>query len=304
LKRSTWNMLKRHGWRVDKMIHNYFYYAFYYPYVKIVYHTFAILSRYMSWFKPLNPIIRAAFNRYHAKVLSFSDTRKIFELNEDISEISSRNKRIIPYRYAHRIILKEPEYIAVMDCPCKLTLGAPAWSINSCISVGRVTSEFWLNRCQKYHARRISQAVALEIIKRFRKEGYLTQAFFKVATGGCTGVICNCHVDSCVSLQATRFANRFDGKLSMQAESGYSVRRDPDRCQGCNTCGSYCMFDAIAHHPENGWRYDPVACLGCGLCTEHCPADALTLYEDGNKSQPLDLDRVREFGRDPESISN
>lgn len=288
-------MLKRHGWRVDKMAHNYLYYLFYYPYVKIVYHSFAFLSGYLSWFKPLGPVIRAAFNRYHAKVLSFSDTRKIFSLDEDVSVISEQNKRIIPYRYANKIILKEPDFIAVMDCPCKLSMGAPAWTINSCISVGRVTAEFWLDHCaEKYHARKITQTEALDIIRRFRKEGYVTQAFFKVATGGCTGVICNCHIDNCVSLQATRFARRFDGTLSMQAESGYSVRRDPDRCKGCGTCAEYCMFKAITYAQDGKWRYDSSICMGCGLCTEHCPENALQLYVDDSKTLPLDMDMVKE----------
>jgi len=294
MKQATRNMLKRHGWRVDKMVHNYIYYLYYYPYVKTVYYTFAALARYLSWFKPLNPVIRAAFDRYHAKVLSLPDAVKIFSLDEDVSIVSEANKQIIPYKYAHDIILKEPDFLAVIDCPCKMTMGAPLWAINSCISVGSTTAGFWLERLgRKYHARKISQTEALDIIDRFRNEGYLTQAFFKVATGGCTGVICNCHIDNCVSLQATRFARRFAPDLSMQAESGYSVRHDDIRCGRCGACAKICMFDAISVNGSDRWDYDRSACLGCGLCTEHCPEQALSLYVDEGKSLPLDLDRVR-----------
>jgi len=293
MRESTKELIKKHGWRIDKAIHNYVYFAFYYPYVKIVYHVFRLLTEYFYWVKPLSLVIKTAFDRYHAKILSFNDTKKIFDLNEDVLAISERNKRIVPFKYAYKIILQEPDFIAVMDCPCKKTLNAPEWTINSCISVGRKTSEFWLDRCgKKYHARKITQKQALDLIKKFRKNGYLTQVFFKVATGGTAGVICNCHIDTCVSLKATQFAKRFDKDLSMSAESGYSVSHDDERCKACGTCEDICQFRAI--QVQDGiWSYNKDICMGCGLCSEHCPEQAISLYPDPDKAVPLDLDIVR-----------
>lgn len=298
MKQSTKELMRKHGWRLDRAIHNYIYFAFYYPYIWIAYNLqIRPVNFLFSILKPLHRPIRMAigwaFNHYHAKVLSFSDTKKILELNEDVMADSEKNKRIVPYKTAYKILLQEPDFIAVMDCPCKKTLHAPDWTINSCISVGRKTSEFWLDRCkEKYHARKITQQEALDIVKKFRKEGYLNQIFFKVSTGGTAGIICNCHIDTCVSLKATQVAKRFDKNLSGSAESGYSIKRDVERCRLCDTCTDICQFGAI-QIKDGRWTYSRSVCMGCGLCYEHCPEQALSMYNDLNKSVPLDLDVVR-----------
>jgi Fe-S-cluster-containing hydrogenase component 2 len=160
--------------------------------------------------------------------------------------------------------------------------------------VGKKTSQFWLDSCgKKYNARKISQQEALDLIKKFREKGYLTQAFFKVATGGSTGVICNCHIESCVSMQASRFAKKFDPSFSMSADSGYCVQHNDSQCKKCGTCARMCMFDAVKVINEIR-SYDKKLCMGCELCVEHCPEQALSLLRDYNKSVPLDIDLVRE----------
>ena len=293
MRESTKALMRKHGWRIDRAVHNYLYFAFYYPYVKFVYYLFRFLATYFSWVKPFRHVLDSAFGRYHAKIISFGDARKVFEVNEDLAAVSGKNRDIIPFRHAYKILLEEPDFIAVMDCPCKKTLNAPAWSINSCISVGRKTSQFWLDRCgEKYHARKITQQEALDLIKKFRKKGYLTQAFFKVATGGNMGIICNCHIDSCVSLQATQFAKRFDRRLSMAADSGYSVCHDEDTCKKCGACAEICQFGAI-QVTDGTWSYRKDLCMGCELCVEHCPEQSLRLFQDSEKTVPLDLDIVR-----------
>jgi len=183
MRASTKALVAKHGRRIDRAIHNYLYFSFYYPYVKFVYQPFAFLAKYLSWFKPLSPVIKVAFARYHAEVISG-------------------------------------------DCPCKKSLNAPEWTINSCIGVGRKTSQFWLDRCgKKYHARKIFQKEAIDLVKNFREKGYVTQAFFKVATGGSAGIICNCHIGTCVSLQATCFARRQVDRSRLWRRGGQSGRK-------------------------------------------------------------------------------
>jgi ferredoxin len=179
-----------------------------------------------------------------------------------------------------------------MDCPCKKTLGADGNDINSCLAVGKKLASFWLDHGEKYHARKISQEEALALIVDFRKRGHLTQAFFKVATGGSTGVICNCHPDTCVSLKATKFARRFSENLTMNADAGYAVRRDGSRCRTCGDCAGICPAEAIELR-GNEWLFDRGACLGCELCVEHCGNGALSLVRDPEKSVPLDIDIIR-----------
>jgi len=293
MKDSTKMMFQKHGWRVDRFVHNYYYFLFYYPYVAIL-HKLVLLLKYLTWFKPIVPVGKMIFNRYHSKVLSYEDTHKIFSLNEDLQYISDENKKIVPYKYATKILFQDPENIVVMDCPCKKANNAPEEDINSCLAIGKSVTSFWLEKCGKYNPRKISQEEAMELIRRFRKKKHITQAFFKVATGGSTGVICNCHPDTCVSLQATRLAGKISNQLSMTAMSGYSVAADEDKCIACGNCSDMCGFNAMSFIAGKR-MYNKSLCLGCGLCVENCPEKALTLYNDLEKPLPLDLDLVRKM---------
>ncbi len=291
MRESTKVLMKKHGWRIDRAIHNYIYFKWYYPYVKMV-SLFLKPLEYLTWFKPLKYVGNMAFSRYHAKFLSFGDVKKILTLKEDVRLISDENKRIVPYKYAYKIIFQDPEYLVVMDCPCKKSLGAPADTINSCIVVGSGTGKFWMDSCKKYNPRKINQSEALEIVKRFRSMGYITQAFFKVATGGSTGVICNCHPDTCVSLKASNITRKIDKNTTMNAKSGYSVKHDSNKCTSCGNCVSVCHFNAIEIKPD-GRIYHKDECMGCELCVEACPNGALSLYVDPSKPHPLDMDFVK-----------
>jgi ferredoxin len=290
LKPSTISILKKHGWRVDRFVHHYIYFVFYQPYIKIAVFCIEPL-KHLTWFKPIIPAIRAIYERFHAKFITLEDTRKILSLNEDIVAVSEKNKRIIPFRYAYKIIFQEPDCLAVMDCPCKKAL-PPYESVNCCIAVGRELASFWLEHCTKYNARKISQDEALEIVTGFRKTGHVTQAFFKVATGGSTGVICNCRPESCISLKASVITGRFQQGLVQTAVSGYSVRLDPDKCSLCGLCLENCYPGALLLN--NGkMEYRREVCFGCGLCVDVCPENAVTLYQDQDKPLPLDVDLVR-----------
>jgi Pyruvate/2-oxoacid:ferredoxin oxidoreductase delta subunit len=296
VKPSTKALMAKHGWRIDKAAHNYIYFSFYAPYVWVLTLFVDRVAPLLSKIKPLNPIVKMMVNRYHAKMLSGENVTKILELEEDVCAISDKNKGIVPFHYAYKILLQDPDFIAVMDCPCKKAVGVTDPELlNSCICVGRKTAQFWLDRCgEKYHARRISQREALDMVRSFRERGYITQAFFKVATGGSTGVICNCSVDSCSALRAHLTLRKWDDPaMRIAADSGYSVRHDESRCAQCGTCVKTCQFGGV--ETGNGKRtgYRRLYCLGCGLCVEHCPNNALELYRDPEKCVPLDMDIVR-----------
>ncbi|BBO75243.1 hypothetical protein DSCW_26600 [Desulfosarcina widdelii] len=289
MKVSTRNLVKLHGWRIDRFVHNYLYFVFYRPYVRVAM-AIVRLSRRFIRFKPLAGVARMAFDRYHSKVLSAGDVQKILRLEKNIHSVSQKNKQVVPFRYATRIIFQEPEFIAVMDCPCKAATGT-CEPLACCIAIGKKTAGFWLDHCQKYHARQIGQEEALSIVRYYRSQGHITQAFFKVATGGSTGVICNCCPDCCVSLQATAAARALDPGLTMNAPAGYRVVHDQDRCSGCGRCVEICHFQAV--RITDGRRlYDAARCMGCELCVEHCPECALTLEINPDKPLPLDLDRL------------
>ncbi len=285
-------MIRKHGWRVDRALHNYVYFVFYYPYVFTMNGILRFVSKYLGWFRPLALVFRPALERYHSKVLSYGDTEKIFTINEDLRAVSDKNRQIVPFRYAHKIILAGADHVALMDCPCKKTLGDEEWALQSCIAVGRDLTSFWLEHGKKYNVKKITGNQALELVRKFRGKGYLTQAFFKVATGGSTGVICNCRPESCVSLQATKTAKQFDRRLTMNADAGYAVARETEACRYCGTCEEICPVDVI-EVKQKTWEYNRDGCIGCELCVEHCPEKALSLFRDPDKPVPLDLDIVR-----------
>jgi len=294
MKASTKQMFKKHGWRVDRALHNYVYFVFYQPYVKGFYEALAFVERHFTGIKILAPAVKAIIERYHAKVLSTEDTRKILTLNRDVRVISDQNKSIVPFRYAYKIIFEAPEHVVVMDCPCKLSMNAPPDTVRSCLAVGKPLCDFWLDHCQKYHPQRITPEEAFDLVKRFRTAGHITQAFFKVATGGSTGVICNCHPDSCVSLFGTRVAKKLDPTLSQSAPAGYAIHYEPEKCTLCKECADVCHFKAITFEAGE-LSYDQTLCMGCDLCVDRCPEGALSLVRDPEKPLPLDMDLIRDW---------
>ncbi len=297
MRSSTRALVSKHGWRVDRAVHNYVYFAFYAPYVRVL--TFMVdrIAPRLIRFKPSRFIFRMMANRVHSKILSGDNVSKVLELKEDVSALTDKNRAIAPWPYAYKILLENPEYIAVMDCPCKKAVNVKEPEIlNSCFCVGKETTEFWLDRCrEKYNARRVTQEEALDMIRGFRKRGYITQIFFKVATGGNTGLICNCRMDDCASLRAHRLVKQSGAPgIRLIAESGYAARHDASRCVACGACVRICMFGAVESRDGKRTGYRREDCMGCGLCVEHCPQGALELYRDMGGLVPLDLDIVRE----------
>jgi len=290
VKPSTIDILKRHGWRIDRSLHNFVYFYFYVPYVSSALKGTRFISKYLYWFKPIKYVGKMIFDRYHGKILSSGDVQKILTLNKTISLSPEQYKKIIPYKYANRVIFKNPKLIAVMDCPCKISNEAPCRPINACLAIGEDFAPLWVEHCQKYNARYIDQSEALEIIKSLRATGHITQAFIKVATGGLTGVICNCCPKCCVCMESSRLSKNIDNSLSMIAPSGYLINNEPDKCTNCGDCVDICPFDAITI--QNGkYHYDKEKCMGCELCVEKCSNNALSLYKSSGNILPLDIDQ-------------
>jgi ferredoxin len=296
MKESTRNVFKLHGWRVDRAVHNYIYFVFYDIYVKAALYATKAIVVLFSRLEATKYIPRFIFDRYHAKVISRGDIKKILNLDETVMLGPDTTKRIVPYKYANKIVLREPANLAVMDCPCKLELKDPCQPVASCIAVGKHLVDFWLDHCEKYNVRRITREEAMHIIDEHRKTGHINQAFFKVATGGSMGVLCNCCPKCCVSMRATALAQRIKGgeDICMYAPSGYTIKHAADKCGLCGVCVTYCNFGAI--EIRDGTRvYHPEKCMGCELCVENCERGALSLTLEEGGLIPLDMDLVTDI---------
>jgi len=301
MKKSTKNIIKMHGWRVDRAAHNYIYFVFYELYVKVFLGAGRLVAKWFGSLKASSWAYRMVFNRYHAKVITLGDATKILSLKEDLIIGPDRTERIIPFKLANKIILKEPEFIAVMDCPCRTSREKHCEPVNVCIAVGRTTAEFWLEHCQKYNVRKIGQGEALKIVRDARDRGCINTAWFKVATGGRTGVICSCCSCCCGGLEGMRIAKslKYGAELGNIIPSGYTVIYDADKCDTCGTCAKVCMFGAIKPDENGNPVYDKSACMGCGICVEKCQGAARSLSTDFAEEYPLDIDLIIEkAGRD------
>jgi len=292
MKPGTKKVFKNHGWRIDRAVHNYVYFAFYDIYITNLLRFGRLAVKYLHWFKPLYYTFEFVFARYHAKVLTSSEVNKLLKLDKDVNIGPDRSKKIIPFKYADKIILNEPKFIAVMDCACRMSRENPCQPVTTCIAVGKPTAEFWLDVGKKFHARQISQEEALEIINNARTRGQITTAWFKVATGGQTGVICCCCSCCCGALESSRLAQQVTGKppLTMFAASGYSVAIDASKCVECGNCYEICKHNGMLKNETDNRDYSKEDCLGCGLCVEQCRGGALSLVLDESKGIPLDID--------------
>ena len=329
MKESTKYILKLHGWRIDRAIHNYIYFNYYDTYVKTITNPVlpyvkkldeikagkrkpSFLDKLAAKWLDLN--MKPFAHRYHGKVISRDDAVKMLSLNESIDLGPDETKRIVPYKYATKIILSEPTHFAAMECPCKAAQPEHerCQPSKSCIAVGKNLVNFWMEHGEKFGVERLTREQVIERIDALRKTGHFNQAYFKVATGGRTGVICNCCEKCCGQGTVVKLikdmTDRHRGKLAKikackldplmhncaSAPSGYTVKHDKEKCDLSGDCVNICPFEAVKI-TDGKYRYDPVACMGCGLCVEHCKQDALRLvFEDRGGYIPLDIDLVKE----------
>lgn len=294
LKKSTKKIMGTHGWRLDRALHNYLYFNYYDRYVVLFLALGRWVAKRLYRLRVGARLFRGVFERYHAKVITLEDATRLLSLKEDVRIDQARSERVIPYKYANRIILSEPDHIAVMDCPCRSARSSPCLPVDVCLAVGRPTVDFWLEHGRKYNVRKITQDEALQIIRESHARGEITTAWFKVATGGRTGVICSCCTCCCGALEGMRLAQKLEGARGITniSSSGYVVEVDERACTACGTCAGICFFDAVGMR-ESCSTQDNALCVGCGLCVEHCLQNARRLVRDSRLPEPLDIDALR-----------
>jgi len=221
---------------------------------------------------------------YHGKVMPLEQATQLVTVDEDIRLVDL--EQVIPYKRARDIVLKNPDHIAVLDCPCRINRRDPCEPLDVCLIVGEPFAGFIVEH-HPHRARWISPEQAVSILRAEEERNHVHHAFFKDAMLDRFYAICNCCACCCGAMQAHQTG------VPMLAPSGYVARIDGDRCRGCRACAAACQFGALSVR-DGCAVVDQAACMGCGLCVSKCTEEALSLSLDPTKGEPLDIRALTE----------
>ena len=216
---------------------------------------------------------------YHGKVVPLDKAGKLISVNKPLNMPDL--EQVIPYKRARDIILKNPDHIAVLKCPCRAAQEKPCQPEDVCLVIGEPFASFIIEH-HPNKARWISKEEAAAILEAEDQRGHVHHAFFKDAMLDRFYAICNCCSCCCGAINIHKHGT------PMLASSGYVSVVDNDLCIGCETCSDFCQFDAIQMiDGQASVNYEK--CMGCGICANNCEQGAITLKRDSAKGEPLDI---------------
>ncbi|MEN6408337.1 MAG: 4Fe-4S binding protein [Anaerolineaceae bacterium] len=268
-----------------------------YVYARWTYLYIAMGSGRHRWAKRLAPLLGWIGSRLTAGAapdgkppVSFADTYhgKVVPLNTAVELVSIHQEiplrdleQVIPYTLARDIVLKNPEAIVALDCPCRMAVEHPCLPMDVCLIVGEPFAGLVIEHHPR-HARRITPFEAQTILEEEDARGHVHHAFFKDAMLGRFYAICNCCSCCCAAMAS------FRAGTPMLASSGYTARVDAALCKGCRRCEQICPFDAVIV-TGGAAAVDASRCMGCGICVGTCKFDALELACNESRGVPLDV---------------
>ncbi len=301
MKKSTQDFIKEARSAKDysflDFIHGYFYMRWPYFYIsmgkgdhplakkllKPLSHVLGFFEKFLN--KSTNPDQDSGFAAgYHGKVLPLAAARKLVSINKEIR--LENIEQVIPFEKARDIILKNPDHITVIDCPCRKSMENPCLPMDVCLIVGEPFASFVLEHCPET-SRAISSAEAQQILEQESQRGHVSHAFFKDAVLNRFYAICNCCSCCCGAMKAHR------NGTPMVISSGFVCKVDHNKCITCGICVETCQFNALAINGHLTCDFN--ACMGCGVCVEHCAQGALSLERDLTKPAPLEINQLANF---------
>ena len=216
---------------------------------------------------------------YHGKAVPLETAKRLVLINEEI-QIPDL-EQVIPYKRARSLVMKNPDHIVALDCPCRAAREHPCLPMDVCLIVGDPFASF-IREHQPERSRWITRDEALEILKAEDERGHVHHAFFKDAMLERFYAICNCCECCCGAMNAHR------NGTPMLASSGYVSVVDEQLCTVCGDCNDFCQFGALeVTDGVNHVHYEK--CMGCGVCVSKCEQGALALQRDDAKGIPLEI---------------
>jgi len=219
-------------------------------------------------------------NRHHSKVLTQEQSEAIITIDQEIP--LRELEQVIPYPTARDLVLKGPPDVAVYECACRNARANSCQPTQVCMIIGQPFVDFILEH-HPQSSSRLTQAEALELLRKEHERAHLHSAWFKDAMLNRFYAICNCCKCCCAGIHAMM---RYD--IPMVASSGYVALVDDEICAACGICVDVCPFSAISLDERNvvvDWEQ----CMGCGICAGQCPKEAISLERDKRKGIPLDV---------------
>ncbi|QJB55062.1 4Fe-4S binding protein [Pseudodesulfovibrio sp. zrk46] len=291
---------KAHGLPLLERIHGYVYGKWCYHYIGLAgdkdpwwRYLWAPLVALADWMTPFFPSKENQVgdhnqskptwgDTYHGKVMPADEANKLIKLNRVVN--TEIPEQVLPYTRAREIILRNPEKIILLDCPCRAGMKNPCTPTDVCVLVGDPFASFM----QEHHpdkTREITPEEAMRIIKQEQARGHVSHAFFKDVMLGRFYAICNCCSCCCGAMKSHAKG------VHMLCHSGYLADIDPEACVRCGVCVQKCQFKAIGFNKESAYiRKDN--CMGCGVCVASCAKDAIKLELAPEKGEPLLVDDI------------
>ncbi|MEW6718554.1 MAG: 4Fe-4S binding protein, partial [Chloroflexota bacterium] len=194
---------------------------------------------------------------YHGKVVPLEAATQLVTIQE---EIELKNlEQVIPFNRARDIILKNPDHIVVIECPCRASRPNPCRPLDVCLVIGEPFASMVIT----YHpqrARWLTPEEAIEILHAEENRGHVHHAFFKDAMLNRFYAICNCCSCCCGAMHAQR------NGTPMLISSGFVSSINEEMCNSCALCTETCPFGAISLKGKGGCaQVDTTTCMGCGI---------------------------------------
>ena len=270
-------------------VHGYIYGRWVYEYIDIGTGNHPLAKKLLAWrkklgFKPKerpDTKPKGMAETYHGKAVPLKAATQLVQINEEINLPDL--EQVIPYKRARSIVMKNPEHIVALECPCRATQENPCLPMDVCLVVGDPFASF-IREHHPDRSRDITRDEAIDILKAEDERGHVHHAFFKDAMLERFYAICNCCECCCRAIDSHNHGN------PMLASSGFVAHIDEDECIACEACVDYCQFGALEMSEETfAMNVVYENCMGCGICIDKCDQESITLVADEQKGIPLEI---------------